>query len=62
MERTQIVICALIAFVLAGLAFRAVATGAFKLPVRERIRVPTVQTSVALWFVWMAIFPWRAIF
>jgi hypothetical protein len=62
MERTQMVVFALGMFVLAGLVFRAVATGVFNLPPRDFIRVPTVLASVVLWFVCMAIFPWNTFF
>ena len=49
-------------FVLAGLVFKAAASGVFNLPRRDFIRVPTVLASVVLWFFCMAIFPWNTFF
>jgi hypothetical protein len=45
-----------------GLMFRAVATGVFNLPPRDRVRVRTVMAPLALWFVCLAIFPWSVFF
>lgn len=60
-ERTQSIIFALGMLVAAGLYARAIASGVFDLPPRDRSRVRTLLVPLVLIFACIGIFPWSAI-
>ena len=62
-ERAQMIVFAMGMLLAAGLSFRAVASGVYSLPPRDRSRAQrvTLLARVALIFACLAIFPWSAI-